>query len=308
MGAESMNELTTDIQFNVDLVPSVIEIKNEDQLASLIKRTTDHYKDLVFTEKNIDEAKKARADLNKVTALIDEQRKLVKKSYNEPLNAFESKIKEYINQIKEVSQTIDEAIKNQESLDKEQRLIKIEELIQEMAPNYRVDPSAVAVDSKWLNKTSFTTKGEVSKKIVEEIATRMLEVYSEQEKEREKKDGLVIISSYCKACNINPENFLFKIEQGAKASAVMKEIDEMVHSINEQEKQKQEEQRQLFTDQVASNSKTEEPVVDFETGEIMIFGSKILESVTLKLSGTETQLNLLNRYIVDNKIKVEVIE
>lgn len=303
-----MNELATDIQFNVEFVPSVIEIKNEDQLASLIKRTTDHYKDLVFTEKNIDEAKKARADLNKVTALIDEQRKLVKKSYNEPLNVFETKIKEYINQIKEVSQTIDEAIKNQESLDKEQRMIKIEELIQEMSPNYRVDPSAIAIDSKWLNKTSFTTKGEVSKKIVEEIAARMLEVYSEQERLERQENDITIIESYCKALNIDPEAFVFKIKEGSKAPAVMKEIDDLVHSIKDQEKQKHEEQKKIFADQLASNSTQKEPVVDFETGEIMNFGSKILESVTLKLSGTEAQLNSLNYFIIEQGIEVEVIE
>lgn len=303
-----MNELTTDIKFNVEFVPSTIEIQNEIQLASLINQTTAHYKDLVFTEKNIDEAKKARADLNKVTGLIDEQRKLVKKSYNEPLNAFESKIKEYINQIKKVSQTIDEAIKNQESLDKEQRLIKIEELIQEMAPNYRVDPSAVAIDSKWLNKTSFTTKGEVSKKIVEEIAARMLEVYSEQERLERQENDITIIESYCKALNVSSEPFIFKIKEGSKAPAVMKEIDDLVHSIKEQEKQKQEEQKKIFAEQVINNSETAAPVVDFETGEIMGFGSKILESVTLKLSGTEAQLNLLNRFIIDQRIEVEVIE
>lgn len=79
MGAKTMNELTTDIKFNVDFKPSEITIQNEKQLESLVAATVTHYSTLVFTDDNIPEAKEAKAKLNGISKLLDDQRKEVKK-------------------------------------------------------------------------------------------------------------------------------------------------------------------------------------------------------------------------------------
>lgn len=76
MGAKLMtNELTTELQFNVDFKASKITIQNEAQLAEMVESAVKHYSTMIFTDENIPEAKKARADLNKVVTLLDDQRK-----------------------------------------------------------------------------------------------------------------------------------------------------------------------------------------------------------------------------------------
>lgn len=67
------NELTTDLQFTVDFTPSSISILNEKELKALVDQATEYYGSLTFTDDNIPEAKEARADLNKVFKLLDDQ-------------------------------------------------------------------------------------------------------------------------------------------------------------------------------------------------------------------------------------------
>ncbi|HBI2062103.1 TPA: DUF1351 domain-containing protein, partial [Enterococcus faecalis] len=70
------------------------------------------------------EAKKARADLNKVATLLDDQRKAVKNQYNKPLKDFEKKIKKYMSQIEDVSDEINKNIQAYEEAERQKRLEK----------------------------------------------------------------------------------------------------------------------------------------------------------------------------------------
>ena len=73
------NELSTEVIFDVNYQPSVIEIVNEDQLATLINATVQRFEGLIFKEDDIADAKKARTELNRIFDLIDSKLKEVKK-------------------------------------------------------------------------------------------------------------------------------------------------------------------------------------------------------------------------------------
>ena len=134
MGAKLMtNELTTELQFNVDFKASKITIQNEAQLAEMVESAVKHYSTMIFTDENIPEAKKARADLNKVVTLLDDQRKEVKNQYDKPLKDFEEKIKKYTEKISEVSSEINESIKSYEEAEKQKRSKKLQKVIAEMS-------------------------------------------------------------------------------------------------------------------------------------------------------------------------------
>jgi len=63
-----MNELTfNNLKFTVDYTPSKLTIANEAELADLVNKTAASYASLVFNDSNIADAKKARAELNKVS-------------------------------------------------------------------------------------------------------------------------------------------------------------------------------------------------------------------------------------------------
>ena len=100
------NELTTALQFNVDFKASEITIQNETQLAEMVDSAVSHYSTMVLLMKTF-QKQKARADLNKVATLLDDQRKVVKNQYNKPLKDFE-KNKKYMSQIEDVSDEINQ--------------------------------------------------------------------------------------------------------------------------------------------------------------------------------------------------------
>ncbi len=146
MGAKLMtNELTTELQFNVDFKASKITIQNEAQLAEMVESAVKHYSTMIFTDENIPEAKKARADLNKVVTLLDNQRKEVKNQYDKPLKDFEEKIKKYTEKISEVSSEINESIKSYEEAEKQKRSKKLQKVIAEMSENYNVSIDEIEI-------------------------------------------------------------------------------------------------------------------------------------------------------------------
>lgn len=321
-----MNEITTDIKFNVDFKPSEITIQNEEQLEKLVAATVKHYSSLVFTEENIPEAKEAKAKLNKYSNTLDEQRKSVKKSYNKPLEAFETKINKLRDRLKDVSDDINDGISDYEDKQKQLREEKLSDTISEMAPNYEVDVAAIEIKPTWLNKGSFTTKGELNKKTLEEIASAMTLVAKENQRI---KDDKAIIFNYAKAVGLDADGWSSRIEKGHTSAEVMKEIDQAVKDKKEREERERiaEEQRlaQEESDRKAREEyeqamkelrerQVDEKVIDVETGEIIQEDPELVrqevddrDTVVLKLTGTHEQLVAVNNFIVNEGILVEVM-
>ncbi|WP_270283132.1 DUF1351 domain-containing protein [Enterococcus faecalis] len=312
MGAKLMtNELTTELQFSVDFKASEITIQNEVQLASIVDSAVEHYSTMIFTDENIPDAKKARADLKKVSDLLENQRKNIKKEYSEPLKKFEDKIKKYTGKINLVRSSIDENIKSYEETERNKRNEKLQEVIAEMSENYGVDINEFEISDLWLNKTSFTAKGELTKKTIEEIATVMYSVA--KEKERIKNDKL-IVENYAKAVGLDSFSWVTLIDKGSTAPELIKEIDSAVALKKEQEER---ERAKREHDEAMAALKTEtinNKTVDTATGEIITekapkTSKKQQEkTVTLRLTAEHQKLVALNNFIINNGIQVEVIE
>ncbi|MDB1693222.1 DUF1351 domain-containing protein [Enterococcus casseliflavus] len=309
------NDLTTQLEFKVDFKPSEITINNETKLKELVDVTISRYGSLVFTDDNIPEAKQAKADLNKVAKLLDDQRKAVKKEYSKPLKEFETKINGYTNQIKLVSEGINESISAFEESEKAKRLDKLVSTIEEISPNYGIDSSELTINPSWLNKGNFTTKGELNKKTLEEVIFQMKQIADANKRIESEK---AIIGNYAKAVGLEPESWVAQIENGLFASELMKQIDATVAAKREREERELREQqaqaeyeqamRELKESQVDSN------IIDQETGEILeesedLQLQEIEESKTveLRLTGTHEQLTALNEFIIGEGIKVEVM-
>ncbi|MGV7535360.1 DUF1351 domain-containing protein, partial [Mycobacterium kansasii] len=82
--------------------------------------------------------------------------KAVKKEYSKPLKDFENKINGYTNKIKLVSDGINESISSFEESEKDKRFEKMKATIEEIAPNYEIDPNELEIKPCWLNKGNFT--------------------------------------------------------------------------------------------------------------------------------------------------------
>lgn len=312
MGAKLMtNELTTELQFSVDFKASEITIQNEVQLASIVDSAVEHYSTMIFTDENIPDAKKARADLKKVSDLLENQRKNIKKEYSEPLKKFEDKIKKYTGKINLVRSSIDENIKFYEEAERNKRNEKLQEVIAEMSENYGVDINEFEISDSWLNKTSFTAKGELTKKTIEEIATVMYSVAKEKERIRNDK---LIVENYAKAVGLDSFSWVTLIDKGSTAPELIKEIDSAVALKKEQEER---ERAKREHDEAIAALKTEtinNKTVDTATGEIIteeapkISKKQPEKTVTLRLTAEHQKLVALNNFIINNGIQVEVIE
>ena len=145
-----------------------IEVKRwiEDGLA--------RYKGIVYDETQIAEAKKDRANLNKLIQALESKRREMKQLYLQPYQNFEAQANELIAMVKEQAVEIDTQVKTYDDRRKQEKLDKIKtELYTPMIDGLAaLVPYEKLHDPKWLNVTcSVNTIGtEMARKIENIVA------------------------------------------------------------------------------------------------------------------------------------------
>lgn len=130
------------IEFNYE------EIKQE--LAIQLQK----YQNLVFEENNIQEAKKTRADLNRLKKQVNDKKIEVKNKFIKPYTDFEIKIKEIITMIDKPCLEIDKQIKTFEEKQKEIKKEEIQKIYEENIKDLKeILPLQKFWNDKWLNST-----------------------------------------------------------------------------------------------------------------------------------------------------------
>lgn len=304
-----MNELIkSDTKIQIDFKPSAIEIKNEDELTELVNNTVKHYKSLVFSEGDIEGAKQAQKSLTDKIKLLETKRKEIKSQYSAPLEAFEKKIKEYVNQMGEAKEGISESLKQFESTERDARLEKVKMKLNELCAVVGVDPNDITILEKWTNKGAFTTtKGELKKATSEEITGTINGIV---EKRQQAAVNKRIVEGYAKAAHLDPVSWVILLDQGLTVDDIMTKIDQVVA---------EQKARLAKAEEVVQVVKQKEHVpsvpVDLETGEIVEESveeseTQIYEKVaTIKLGGSDEKFRELNKRIIELEIDViEVIE
>lgn len=145
--------------------PEIINF-NFEELKKEITAKSALYKNMVYTDETIKEAKADRAALNKFITALEDKRKEVKKQCLEPYNQFEKQIKELVAIIDEPVKLIGTQIADFEDREKEKKKEKITELFNNIGFQPFVKLEQI-FDSKWLNKS-------VSLKSIEDELNRVL--------------------------------------------------------------------------------------------------------------------------------------
>lgn len=152
------------------------EIKwNNEELKAEIAEKVKDYKNLVYTDNQIKDAKADRARLNKLVKALEDKRKEVKKECLQPYEKFESQIKEVIAIVNEPIALIDGQVKEYEEQKKKEKQEQIEKLFEEKNIFDWLKLEKI-FDTKWLNATSSIQKieSEIDEKVAKidaEIAT-----------------------------------------------------------------------------------------------------------------------------------------
>ena len=127
---------------------------NYKELKEQLITSLNAYKGRVYTDETISDAKKDRANLNKLADAIDNRRKELKSLYLAPYQEFEVKAKELINLVKNQSKEIDEQVKEYDKQRKLKKKKKIKARYLEIMGNLaELVPYSKIHNSKWLNVT-----------------------------------------------------------------------------------------------------------------------------------------------------------
>lgn len=136
---------------------------NNEELKSEIAAKMQDYKNLVFTEETIKDAKTDRANLRKLKEAFESERKRIKKLCMEPYESFERQVKEVTALIEEPIRLIDSQIKEVEEQKRLQKRKDVEELFKTIGFQCFVTLDMIW-DDKWLNASVPLSKIEESMK------------------------------------------------------------------------------------------------------------------------------------------------
>ena len=129
--------------------PEVIEF-NFEELKKEITERASVYTDLVYTEDQIQDAKKDRASLNRFVKVLSDERIKVKKECLKPYEDFETKIKELDGIVNKAIKNIDSQVKGYEEQKKADKLAAVTGYWKSCEKPFDI-PFAKVMDQKWLN-------------------------------------------------------------------------------------------------------------------------------------------------------------
>ena len=267
-----MNELA-ETTISVEMETPEIKITNKEKLDALVDAVVKKYSGIIVTEDTLKECKQTLTELRKLSKELNAKRLEKQRQYETPVKEFKAQIDAYINQINDVISDIKQGTDEFEEKRKAEKQTAIQNLINEMAGNYGVDPETIEIDKKWLNKST------AMKKITEEIANKM------KEKQR-LDDDWKIIKKYAQDKGMLADHYQTYIGVFS-AFEIEKMIDEDADKKAEQDRSQAKEL--MFA-----------KAVDEETGEI----KQAIQQVTFTIKGTEEQLNQVAAYLKNSGVEI----
>lgn len=153
---------------------------NYEELKAGLSTALADYKDRVYDESMIAEAKTDTANLNKLKKALNDERITRKKDFMKPFETFEAQVKDLCGMIDEATSGIDSQLEIYEQNRITEKREAIKSMFAEIASGYDVDFITLEkiYNPKWENKT--TTDKTIATEITEafEKATRDLEIIS----------------------------------------------------------------------------------------------------------------------------------
>lgn len=129
------------------------EIKwNFDELKAAIAAKVEDYKGLTYTDEQMTEAKKDRAELNRFRSALDAKRKEIKKRCLAPYEAFEAQMKELTHLVDEPIEMIDSQLAEYDNRLRAEKEAQIEALFEDMQFQPFVTLDRIK-DPRWLNRS-----------------------------------------------------------------------------------------------------------------------------------------------------------
>lgn len=270
---------------------------NNEELKAEISEKMQDYKNLVFTEETIKEAKKDRANLNKLKNAFEDERKRIKRQCMAPYEQFEAQVKEVIALIDEPIRLIDAQIKEVEEQKKAQKRGEIEELFGNIGFQLFVTLDKIW-DDKWLNATVPLGR------IEEQMKSRMYQIGEDVAVIQNLSEfSFEAMEVYKKTLDLTRA-----IQEGQRLSEIQKKKaayeEEQRRKAEEEKARKQEEE----AEKASVNQQEEKQPEAVEEREEPIEQPEKIVRLDFRVWGTREQIMGLRQYLIDNKIKFGKVE
>ena len=268
---------------------------NLETLKSELSEIAGRYKGVLVTEDTVPLAKKDLASLRKLRTEIEDERKAVKKKWNEPYTAFENEVKAALSIIDEPIGAIDKQIKDFETADREAKKEKIREIYNgNVSDEYKPYlPFESVFNEKWLNKSV------KAQEIIADLSTKITQVK--------------IDIDAIKALNSEVEDkCLEAYKTGGMAAAIQRNTDYLNAKTAAEAKAREEAERKAKEEQEKAaqqeTPKAEENLVLDEVKDMPFDDLPFPEeTLTIKVIGEES-VRKVKAWTISEHINFEVIE
>lgn len=268
---------------------------NQEEVKAWVAARVQDYKNIAYTEDQVKDMKKDRADLNKLRTAFESERKRLKKVCMEPYNLFEQQVKEVVALIDEPIQLIDSQLYELEERRKQQKKKDIEALFYTIGFQTFVTLDNI-FDQKWLNASvSLGNIEEQMKSIMYKIGTDVATIGNLPEFSFE------AMEVYKKTLDLNKA-----ILEGQRLAEIQKrkqQYEEEQKRIAE-EKARQEEQEQSVLAEVVEETAPVEEKVDASPEPVR----PDLVRMDFRVWCTKEQLMDLREYLIAHQIKFGRVE
>ena len=268
---------------------------NQEEVKAWVAARVQDYKNIAYTEDQVKDMKKDRADLNKLRTAFESERKRLKKVCMEPYNLFEQQVKEVVALIDEPIQLIDSQLYELEERRKQQKKKDIEALFYTIGFQTFVTLDNI-FDQKWLNASVSLGKiEEQMKNIMYKIGTDVATIGNLPEFSFE------AMEVYKKTLDLNKA-----ILEGQRLAEIQKrkqQYEEEQKRIAE-EKARQEEQEKSVLAEVVEETAPVEEKVDASPEPVR----PDLVRMDFRVWCTKEQLMDLREYLIAHQIKFGRVE
>lgn len=268
---------------------------NQEEVKAWVAARVQDYKNIAYTEDQVKDMKKDRADLNKLRTAFESERKRLKKVCMEPYNLFEQQVKEAVALIDEPIQLIDSQLYELEERRKQQKKKDIEALFYTIGFQTFVTLDNI-FDQKWLNASVSLGKiEEQMKSIMYKIGTDVATIGNLPEFSFE------AMEVYKKTLDLNKA-----ILEGQRLAEIQKrkqQYEEEQKRIAE-EKARQEEQEQSVLAEAVEETAPVEEKVDASPEPVR----PDLVQMDFRVWCTKEQLMDLREYLIAHQIKFGRVE
>ena len=158
---------------------------NFDELKIAVAKKVMKYQGLVFADEDIKEAKTTKAELKRMIDTIEDNRKAIKRKWNDPYTTFEAKVKEVIALIEKPMLDIDVQIRDFEERRKAEKEVQVRDAMEYQLSGILGDNqqyirmAGISWDDRWLNATMSMTQ--VGSDISSQISKMLQDVNSIQD-------------------------------------------------------------------------------------------------------------------------------